>query len=97
MRRFIAVAVFAALIAGCSGASGGGYPDDNALLHAANDNADWLVPGKTYMGNRYTGLDQITPDNVSHLRKAWVTPVRDDGEEEASPIVARYRLRLHRA
>ncbi|MDQ2871798.1 MAG: PQQ-binding-like beta-propeller repeat protein [Candidatus Eremiobacteraeota bacterium] len=29
----------------------------------------------------------ITKDNVSHLSKAWVTSIADDGEQEASPIV----------
>jgi quinoprotein glucose dehydrogenase len=50
--------------------------------------ADWLAPGKTFAGNRLTALTQITPANVATLKKAWVTQVRDDGEEEASPIVS---------
>ncbi|MBV8163271.1 MAG: PQQ-binding-like beta-propeller repeat protein [Candidatus Eremiobacteraeota bacterium] len=46
-----------------------------------------MIPGKTYAGNRVTALDEITPENVGGLKKAWVTSVKDDGEEEASPIV----------
>ena len=57
------------------------------LLQSASDGADWLVPGKTYGGNRLTTLTQIDPSNVATLKKAWVTAVKDDGEEEASPIV----------
>ncbi len=45
------------------------------------------IPGKTYPGNRLTGLDEITPANVAQLKKAWITAVKDNGEEEASPIV----------
>lgn len=62
-------------------------PDAAALSSAGTDNADWLVWGKTFGGNRYTGLSQITKGNVAQLRRAWVTPVNDNGEEEASPIV----------
>jgi alcohol dehydrogenase (cytochrome c) len=76
-------------LAACSGGnSGGNTPSDSAALLAAGTNdANWVIPGKSYAGNRVTGLDEITPANVSQLKKAWITPVRDDGEEEASPIV----------
>ncbi len=48
---------------------------------------DWPLPGGNAGGNRTTSLTQITPDNVTQLKKAWVTAVADDGEEEANPIV----------
>ncbi|HZO94297.1 MAG TPA: PQQ-binding-like beta-propeller repeat protein [Candidatus Baltobacteraceae bacterium] len=67
--------------------SGGAAPDDVALENAASDDDDWILPGKTYGNVRYTGLDQITPQNVNTLAKAWVTDLADDGEQEASPIV----------
>lgn len=76
------------------GATGtpGGSPtsrvDSQALLHAAGDDADWIVPGKTYAGNRLTGLAAITKANVSHLHKAWITSLADDGEQEASPLIS---------
>ena len=44
--------------------------DDSALLGAASDDADWLLPGKSYANNRYTGLGEITPQNVAQLQKA---------------------------
>ncbi len=72
-----------------SGPASGAGPDAQTLSHAGSDDADWLVWGKTLGGNRFTGLGDITKSNVAHLRKAWVTPVNDDGEEEASPIVYR--------
>jgi len=62
-------------------------PDANQLLNASGDDKDWPIWGKTYGGNRLTGLTQIDASNVASLKKAWVTPVTDDGEEEASPIV----------
>ncbi len=77
------------VLAACSGGGNGGKasPDSATLLRASSDDANWMVPGKTYDGNRMTGLVEISPSNVGQLKKAWVTTVRDNGEEEASPIV----------
>jgi len=62
-------------------------PDSKALLGAQADDANWILPGKTYQGNRYTALSQIDRHNVGTLGKAWRTNIADDGEQEASPIV----------
>lgn len=74
-------------------ASAGGTPaaaakvvNQAALTAAAGDDADWLLPGKSYANNRYTRLGEITPQNVAKLQKAWSVAIRDDGEQEASPI-----------
>lgn len=32
---------------------------------------DWLAWGRSNMGQRYSPLDQITPDNVDQLEEAW--------------------------
>ena len=88
MHRRLAPVLALVLVAACSGGRGGTAPETPApLLQAASDGADWLIPGKTYAGNRFTTLTQIDPSNVGSLKKAWVTAVKDDGEEEASPIV----------
>jgi alcohol dehydrogenase (cytochrome c) len=89
MRPSCALAATAILVlAACSGGGGNSAASDSAaLLAAGSDDANWVIPGKTYAGNRVTGLDEITPANVSQLKKAWITSVKDDGEEEASPIV----------
>ena len=63
------------------------FPDATALAGAASDDDDWILPGKTYANNRYTGLEQISPQNVKTLAKAWTTAIADDGQQEASPIV----------
>lgn len=84
----VAAASVILVLAACSGANGGNAPSDSAaLLGAGSNDANWVIPGKTYAGNRVTGLDEITPANVGQLKKAWITSVKDDGEEEASPIV----------
>jgi len=101
LHRSLYAAPFTLLIA-CSGASAqvstsgtvassvaaaASGPSASQLVAAGSDNADWLIWGKTFGGNRFTGLSQITKANVAQLRRAWQTPVTDDGEEEASPIV----------
>jgi alcohol dehydrogenase (cytochrome c) len=63
------------------------FPDARTLANAASDDDDWILPGKTYANNRYTALDQIGPQNVKTLAKAWTTAIADDGQQEASPIV----------
>ena len=68
-------------------ARSGRGPDAKALLASALDNADWPIAAKTYNGNRYTGLIQINKSNVATLRKAWISKIVDDGEQESSPIV----------
>ena len=57
------------------------------LLNAGRDDNDWILPGKTYQDNRYTGLEQITPQNVQMLAKAWSTEIADNGQQETSPII----------
>jgi len=37
----------------------------------AEPGAEWLHYGRTPAGTRFANADQITPENVSHLSKAW--------------------------
>jgi alcohol dehydrogenase (cytochrome c) len=62
-------------------------PDARQLLRADQNAGDWLLPNKSYEGNRYSTLTQITPANVGTLGLVWQTAVGDDGEQEAAPIV----------
>jgi glucose dehydrogenase len=64
-------------------------PGTETLLEAPHDDDDWLLPAKTYAGNRYTGLVQIDKANVGTLRMAWETSLADDGEQEAAPLIWR--------
>jgi alcohol dehydrogenase (cytochrome c) len=63
------------------------WPAAQTLLNAARDDVNWILPAKSYAGNRLTGLTQINKSNVKNLRVAWSTAIADDGEQEASPIV----------
>jgi quinoprotein glucose dehydrogenase len=55
-------------------------------------NADWPVTGGDAGNSRYSTLDQITRDNVSQLRVAWIyhtgdMPAGDQAQIQATPIV----------
>ena len=63
------------------------FPSSEVLLEAAQDDANWVLPAKTYAGNRYTELTQIDKANVGTLHMAWKTTIADDGEQEAAPII----------
>jgi alcohol dehydrogenase (cytochrome c) len=62
-------------------------PDAETLLNARQDDANWILPAKSYSGNRYTALKQIDKTNVGDLGRAWRTNIADDGQQEAAPIV----------
>jgi alcohol dehydrogenase (cytochrome c) len=75
---------YATAFAGSIAAS---LPDARDLLHAGEDDGNWVLPAKTYAGNRYISLMQIDKTNVGSLGLAWRTDIADDGEQEAAPIV----------
>ena len=79
---------FAALTAtALAGSSAEAVPSAPTLLNAAQDDVNWLLPAKSYAGNRYTSLSQVNRTNVGGLALAWQTDLADDGQQEAAPIV----------
>ena len=64
-----------------SGSSG------NSAVARAED-GEWRIPAKDYASRRYSGLDQITTENVNQLRLAWTFSTGVLRGHEAAPIVA---------
>lgn len=62
--------------------------DDARLLGAHNDHENWLTYGHGYANQRYSGLDQITTDNVPQLVPKWIYQTGVLGTFPTSPIVA---------
>lgn len=57
-------------------------------LRAAGDKPqNWLTYSGTYFSQRYSELDQITPDNVNDLTLQWVYQTPVQGAWQSSPIV----------
>jgi alcohol dehydrogenase (cytochrome c) len=70
-----------------AGSIAANFPGSKALLNASLDDGNWILPAKTYSGNRFTALAQIGKTNVGTLSMAWKTNIADDGQQEASPII----------
>ena len=85
--RLVLATAAPALWAGMAVAQSASAPTAQDYLNAASDNADWVLPAKSYSGNRYVTSDQITPANASGLQNAWTFKVSDDGPMETAPIV----------
>jgi alcohol dehydrogenase (cytochrome c) len=82
-----ASAVFGSILALIAAGAIAGTPDSAALLHADQDDSNWILPAKTYAGNRYSGMTQIDKDNVGSLKLAWRTDIEDDGQQETAPLI----------
>jgi alcohol dehydrogenase (cytochrome c) len=68
------------------------FPIGTLLLCACTSawgqiNADWPSYNGDYTGRRYSGLSQITPQNVAQLREQWVFHAKTPGVLEATPVV----------
>src|SRR6266850_4244063 len=90
MNRYVSYLTlsFAALAAtALAGSPVADVPSAATLLNAPQDDANWLLPAKSYAGNRYTSLSQVNKTNVGGLALAWQTDLADDGQQEAAPIV----------
>ena len=64
-----------------------GAVDDEDLLTAQDNNANWLMYGRTYNSQRYSGLDQINKDNVSDLLPVWTFQTGVLDGFECTPLV----------
>ena len=57
------------------------------LLKAAQEPQNWLTYNGSYMSNRYSTLNQITPANVKNLEQKWVLQNRVFGPWQSTPLV----------
>ncbi|MGE0158236.1 MAG: pyrroloquinoline quinone-dependent dehydrogenase [Gemmatimonadales bacterium] len=57
------------------------------ILGAANEPGNWLTYNGTYMSQRYSTLDEITPGNVDDLELKWMLPNQVFGAWQSNPIV----------
>ncbi len=83
MKILAASAIAVALLTACQSSNQSQSTSTTASSAAPGD---WAYPSGGPSNNRTTSLTQITPANVSQLKEAWITDVRDDGEEESNPI-----------
>ena len=57
------------------------------LVHADREPQNWLTYSGSFSSQRYTPLNQITPQNIAKLDQAWVFQARTMEKFEVSPLV----------
>jgi alcohol dehydrogenase (cytochrome c) len=57
------------------------------LLNADKEPQNWLTFSGSYLGRRYSTLDQITPTNAKNLELKWVFQAQSLQKLEATPLV----------
>jgi alcohol dehydrogenase (cytochrome c) len=62
-------------------------PSAEQYENAASNNSAWILPAKSYSGNRYVTAAQITPGNVRRLKRIWKFKIDDTAGVETAPIV----------
>jgi alcohol dehydrogenase (cytochrome c) len=80
-------AVFALLLMLLATASLGAQVSFDRLLQADREPQNWLTYSGTYLGQRYSQLTQITPDNVKTLELQWVFQAKSIEKFEATALV----------
>ncbi|MDX1406449.1 MAG: hypothetical protein R3192_18095, partial [Woeseiaceae bacterium] len=53
----------------------------------AQDDGEWTRPGKDLAATRYSGLGDITAENVAKLRPTWTFSTGVLGGHEGQPLV----------
>jgi lanthanide-dependent methanol dehydrogenase len=99
--RVVAVAVLC-MTAACSGPSQRAEPrtgtetaaslparitPDTTGFKASADDGQWSMPARNFASTRYSGLTEITPENVGQLRLAWSFSTGVVRGHEAGPLV----------
>jgi len=62
--------------------------DDARLKAAGSDSANWIVHGRDLAGTRFSPLRQITAQNVSRLRPAFIYQTGTSATFQTTPLVA---------
>ena len=66
-------------------AVGGSLASDPATLQ--QDDGQWVMPAKNYAATRFSGLDEITTQNVRQLGVSWTFSTGMVAGHEAAPLV----------
>ena len=80
------------------GVAGAFAAPDSPCIKGTNGDApaasasDWPTHGGTYLEQRYSTLDQITPANVTRLGLAWQTEFDTKRGQESTPLVVDGRM-----
>jgi len=90
LNRRIALGLLVVLLQACASGPKPSQPD----LNEAGGGSDWLLPNRDYAGQRYAGLNGITPDNAAGLRPVCTFNSADTSRFAGNPLVWRGKLYL---
>src|SRR3569832_1941815 len=82
MKMTIPVLVLAGVLCGAAAAAQVPY---ERIVKAESEPANWLTYAGSYKSQRYTQLEQITAQNVSQLKPAWVYQIRTTNKNKNTP------------
>jgi alcohol dehydrogenase (cytochrome c) len=86
--RRIALAIAGIALSGAAlAATVGPAPTQQDYLDAAQKDNYWILPARSYSGNRYIANNEINRTDVDKLKRVWQFKVPDDGPMEGVPIV----------
>ena len=85
-----AIALLTVLFQACASGPKPSQPD----LNEAGRGSDWLLPNRDYAGQRYAGMDEITPDNAASMRSVCTFNSADTARFAGNPLVWRGKLYL---
>jgi alcohol dehydrogenase (cytochrome c) len=72
---------------GCLTATVWGQVSFDRILASGNEPQNWLTYSGSTMSQRYSTLNQITPENVKNLELQWMFQARSLEKFEATPLV----------
>jgi outer membrane protein assembly factor BamB len=62
-------------------------PSTQDLLNAENDQVHWILPARSYSGNRQIEESEIGPQDVGQMKVAWTFKLPGSDPVETAPIV----------
>ena len=67
-------------------------PAGSVIDTAGVPDGEWWAYGRTSYGDRYSPLDQLTPDNVGKLQVAWTYKTGDIRSADRDPVETTYEV-----
>ncbi|HEX6063910.1 MAG TPA: hypothetical protein VFZ04_06785, partial [Longimicrobiales bacterium] len=95
MARLKPASGFVLAVAGAISLWGAQATANDELLKIQDDPKQWVMPLGNYASQRYSGLDQITNENVKDLQVAWTFSTGVLRGHEGSPLVIDGTMYLH--
>ncbi len=87
--RIARYALLLSVVVGAAGPSVAQNVPYERILHSQSEPQSWLTYSGSYSSQQFSRLKQITKQNVSQLKVAWIyQPARPVANLESSPIVA---------